>query len=214
MQRDEIDDLLPFYATGRLSEADRARVEAALARDPALRLRLDLAREEMEETVALNESLGHPSGRARDALFARIDAAGGSRASTAARAWWERLVEALTPRGLALGFAAAALLAVVQAGVLAALLARGGEADYTVATGPMAAAGGTRLLVGFTPDAPAGQIESLLQGTRAVIVDGPRTGGLYQLRIGEGPADPAARQQAIATLRSRPDLVRLAAPSP
>jgi hypothetical protein len=47
-----------------------------------------------------------------------------------------------------------------------------------------------------------------------VIVDGPRPGGLYQLRIGEGPADPARRQQAIATLRARPDLVRLAAPSP
>jgi anti-sigma factor RsiW len=61
---DAIDELLPWHATGRLSAADRARVEAALAREPEVARRAALAEEEREETIALNESLGVPSSRA------------------------------------------------------------------------------------------------------------------------------------------------------
>jgi anti-sigma factor RsiW len=41
-RRAEIEALLPFYANGRISAADKARVEKALATDPELAMRLEI----------------------------------------------------------------------------------------------------------------------------------------------------------------------------
>jgi anti-sigma factor RsiW len=66
--------LLPWHTTGRLSARDASRVEKALAHDPALARQYAVIREEHAETIALNERLGAPSGRALQRLFAAIDA--------------------------------------------------------------------------------------------------------------------------------------------
>ncbi len=50
------------------------RVETALATDPELARRYELVREELAQTIHLNETLGAPSPRAMQALFAKIDA--------------------------------------------------------------------------------------------------------------------------------------------
>ncbi|MFY8151338.1 MAG: hypothetical protein ACOVOI_04545, partial [Hyphomicrobiales bacterium] len=73
-KRAELELLLPFYATGRISAADKARVEAALAADAELALRLDIIRDDMAETTLLNESLGAPSPRVLDRLMAGVEA--------------------------------------------------------------------------------------------------------------------------------------------
>ena len=73
-QRHEIEALLPWHATGTLSRSDADRVEQALAADRELAKRYDLVREEMAETIHLNETLGAPSVRAMEKLFAAIDA--------------------------------------------------------------------------------------------------------------------------------------------
>ena len=70
----EIEMLLPWHAAGTLSARDTRRVEEALARDPELARQYAVIREEFAETIHLNESLGAPSARAMQKLFAAIDA--------------------------------------------------------------------------------------------------------------------------------------------
>ena len=73
-ERNEIEVLLPWYAAGTLGRCDADLVERALARDSELARRYDLLRQELEETIQLNEALGAPSARAMEKLFAAIDA--------------------------------------------------------------------------------------------------------------------------------------------
>ena len=69
----EIEMLLPWHAAGTLNARDARRVEEALARDPELAKQYAVIREEYAETIHLNESLGAPSVRAMQKLFAAID---------------------------------------------------------------------------------------------------------------------------------------------
>src|SRR5918995_4827381 len=73
-EREEIETLLPWHAAGTLSRRDAERVEQALASDAELARRYELVREELAETIHLNETLGAPSARAMQKLFAAIDA--------------------------------------------------------------------------------------------------------------------------------------------
>src|SRR5947209_18668660 len=73
-ERYEIEALLPWYAAGTLSRYAANRVEQALARDPELARRYDLVRQELAETIRLNETLSVPSARAMEKLLAAIDA--------------------------------------------------------------------------------------------------------------------------------------------
>jgi hypothetical protein len=73
-ERQEIESLLPWHAAGTLGLRDAERVERALAEDGELAHRYELVREELAETIRLNESLGAPSARAMEKLFAAIDA--------------------------------------------------------------------------------------------------------------------------------------------
>ena len=70
----QIEMLLPFHAAGTLNARELGRVDEALARDPALAKQYAAIREEYAETIHLNESLGAPSARAMQRLFAAIDA--------------------------------------------------------------------------------------------------------------------------------------------
>src|SRR5438094_7810834 len=69
----EIEMLLPFHAAGTLNPRDARRVDEALASDPELARQYAVIREEYAETIHLNESLGAPSVRAMQKLFAAID---------------------------------------------------------------------------------------------------------------------------------------------
>src|SRR6266446_1995052 len=73
-ERHELEALLPWHATGTLSRRDADRVAQALRGDRELARRYDLVREELAETIHLNETLGAPSARAMEKLFAAIDA--------------------------------------------------------------------------------------------------------------------------------------------
>jgi hypothetical protein len=74
LERHEIEALLPWHAAGTLSRRDADLVERALAGDSELARRYDLVRQELAETIHLNETLGAPSGRVMEKLFAAIDA--------------------------------------------------------------------------------------------------------------------------------------------
>jgi len=74
LKRHEIEVLLPWHAAGTLSRREADLVERALAEDRELARRYDLVRQELAETIHLNETLGEPSARAMEKLFAAIDA--------------------------------------------------------------------------------------------------------------------------------------------
>src|SRR6476620_3565168 len=72
--RHKIEKLLPWHGTGTLNRRDADRVEQALAGDRELARHYELVRQELAETTRLNETLGAPSARAMEKLFAAINA--------------------------------------------------------------------------------------------------------------------------------------------
>jgi hypothetical protein len=72
--RHKIEELLPWHATGTLSRRDADRVEQALAGNRELAERYELVRQELAGTALLNATLGAPSARAMEKLFAAISA--------------------------------------------------------------------------------------------------------------------------------------------
>src|SRR5258708_19382060 len=124
----EIEALLPWYAAGTLSRRDANRVERALADDRELARQNDLVREELVETIHLNETLGTPSTRAIERLFAAIDAE--EARAPRHRRWFDlgsrisEFLSILTPRTLAWSATAAAVAILVQAAVIAAVVVK------------------------------------------------------------------------------------------
>src|SRR5437899_7891516 len=72
-EHQEIEALLPWHAAGTLSPRDANRVEQALAGDRELARQYELVREELIETIHLNETLGAPSARAIDRKSTRLN---------------------------------------------------------------------------------------------------------------------------------------------
>jgi len=213
----ELADLLPFYVTGKLPLADMQRIEVALANDEALRRELALVEEEQVATVQTNEMLGLPSARAADRFFAMLEA---EPARTTPRAvakdvlaWIGERLQSLAPRQMAYAGIAAALLLVAQAGYIGALLHGQGWEIYRQASVDGAAGEGSFAMVAFTPDAKVADISRLLETVHAVIVDGPRAGGFYKVRIGAKDMPKADRDGVVARLGAEKALVRFVAPS-
>jgi anti-sigma-K factor RskA len=71
-ERHEIGALLPWYAAGTLSRREADLVERALAGDSELARRYDLIRQELAETIHLNETLGAPSARVMEKLSPQL----------------------------------------------------------------------------------------------------------------------------------------------
>ncbi|MGB0086818.1 MAG: hypothetical protein WBP94_15785 [Rhodomicrobiaceae bacterium] len=216
-EREAIEFMLPWYEKGTLSAGDMRRVEAYLAAHPELNVRLALVREESEETVAANESLGMPMHSARDRLMAKIAAEGGA-APAASGGYKARLLSWLPGNlsaGLTVAAALAALIIVVQAAVLVSLVP--GETDgggYRVASGKaQAVAAGTFVLVRFADGATAGQIAALLESMHGTIVDGPKPGGVFKIRLSSHVLTDEQREAVLNTLRQKTDIVTFAAPA-
>jgi anti-sigma-K factor RskA len=186
----DIELLLPWHAAGTLSQRDKQRVETALANDAELARRYELVREEFGQTIHLNETLGAPSARALDALFAKIDAEP-SRAPAASMKLGARVREffaTLSPRTLAWSASAAALAIVLQAGLIAGVLykeqAAPSPGTYQSASMPLAAkVEGAFALIRFRPQANAADISNFLESNKLTIADGPSPGGLYRVRV-------------------------------
>ena len=201
----EIEALLPWHAAGTLSARDARRVEEALARDPELAKQYAAIQEEYAETIHLNESLGAPSARAMQKLFAAIEGEP-ARKPSAALGLSARISEffaSLSPRTLAYSAALGAVALLLQAGVIGAVLVKNQNASFQTASlsqnQPMTRALGTdtapRVLVRFAPDAKVADITALLDSYQASIVDGK--GGLFRLQFGP------MSQQDLAALMTR-----------
>jgi hypothetical protein len=221
MSADDIEALLPWYAAGTLDAREADQVEAALSADPELARRFDLVREEMTETILLNEALGVPSARVMENLFKAIDkerkAARAPMARTSLGAW---LTDLFTPRAFAFAAGAAAIVILLQAGVITKLVLQppqesGQSYEPASANGP-ATDEGAFALVRFAPQASIADITRFLDSRDAVIVDGPRPGGpggMYRVRVAHDRLGKEDLERAVKEFQSASDLVSFAAPT-
>ncbi len=189
----EIETLLPWYAAGTLRRSDRQRVEDALRRDPGLAFKLELAREELAETIHLNETLGAPPREVADRLMAAIDAetqAAGRRAPGAAANWLTGFFASLSPRTLAVAASFAVLAIGLQSVMLVDVFTRpqtaqaaGAAPQAPVYRGLGAEQSGSFAMVRFAREANAADITNFLRNYQAAVVDGPTSNGFYRVRV-------------------------------
>jgi hypothetical protein len=184
--------LLPWLANGRLSAAERSRIElhvrgcAECTREVELQRRLcDTLTEPARVTYAPGPSFRR--------LMERIDAAPAARTAPSvtsaarARAAWR-------PPGLAW---AASFVLLSLAGVLAASAYRWSQPLYVTHTEVAAATPGV-LHVAFERSLPIGDAEQLLLSAGARVVEGPDRSGVF----GVAPVADAAAPEREAQLRA------------
>lgn len=185
-EREEIELLLPWYAAGTLSRRDTQRVEQALASDSELARQFEMVREELGETIGVNESLGAPSQRAMKALFEKIDAepVRTPSVSVSLMARVSQFMASLSPRTLAYAGGVAAIALLLQAGVIGTLVGeRTGRApDLASAPASVAVTSGVEALIRFSPQASATDITEFLDANKATIVGGPAD-GFFRVRV-------------------------------
>jgi hypothetical protein len=222
----EIEMLLPFHAAGTLSTRDARRVEEALAGDPELARQYAVIREEYAETISLNESLGAPSVRAMQKLFAAIDGEPVRKPSLSVSlsARVSEFFARLSPRTLAWSASLGAVALLLQTGVIGAVLMKNQTASFQTASlslnepsAPItrdlaSSAAPTRALVRFAPEVRIADITALLDNYQASIVDGAK-GGMFRLQFGNKAMskDEAAN---LLTRLQREKIVSLAVATP
>jgi hypothetical protein len=199
---EELEALLPWHANGTLSARDARRVEEALARDPALARQYAVIQDEYAETILLNESLGAPSSRAMQKLFAAIDAEPVRKPSGSLNlsARVAEFFASLAPRTLVYAATAGALVLLLQAGVIGAVMVKdrtGGGYQTASYQGAQKSAGAVAL-IRFAPEARMSDINTFLGTYKASIVGGPNA-GVFHVQIG----DRALSKDEIARLMTQ-----------
>lgn len=189
-ERQDIEALLPWHAAGTLSRRDSDRVEQALASDRELARRYELVREELSETIHLNETLGAPSARAMEKLFAAIEAEAPVAKKTSFNfvGRISEFMSSFSPRTLAYAGTAAALALIVQSAVLTTVVVR--DAGTTTRTFDLSSApteGGQRAMVRFTANASLADVTRFLDVNQASVVNGPNRGGMYEIQLAASP---------------------------
>lgn len=231
-QEDDLDALaalLPFYANGRLDPAQRARIDAALETQPALRAELAEVRSLQAQVRRSGERLQgsepvSPSVRL-DGLLARIAAevpAPAAEAPPEAAGPAQPAIDLLvvrpriaprppnSPSRLTMAIAAGLAIVCIAQGVMLYRLdidpdRRDGE--YASLSGPSddAAAMGIRFTVRFSAQASWSDVQGLCERLRLRIVRGPEEG-----RVDVAPVDrlsPAQGDALEAALKRSPSIV-------
>jgi len=214
----DIELLLPWHAAGTLNARDARRVEEALARDPDLARQYAVIREEYAETIGLNETLGAPSTRAMQKLFAAIDAEPARHPSFLAgfSARFAGFFASLSPRTLAWSATLGAIALVLQAGVIGAVLVKNQSGTFQTASlstndHDPGIAMAPRALVRFAPEAKIADITALLDAYRASIVDSARE-GMFRLQFGSKPMSKDEVASLMTKLQGE-KIVSLAVPA-
>jgi hypothetical protein len=210
---DDIEALLPWYAAGTLDVREMDQVEAALAADAELARRLDLVREEMTETIVLNDTLGAPSARVMEKLFSAIDQERRTMRRPAAGrlAGWLTATLSPSPRALAFAASAAVILIAAEAGVIAKLALQDQAPPGGVflpqslpPTGSIET--GAFVKVKFSPQASMADVTGFLAGQNADIVGGPND-GVYRVRIGPEILSKAALDRQARDFQSASPII-------
>jgi hypothetical protein len=217
---DHVENLLPWYASGKLAPEDSHHVEQALAQMPELRRRYDLLLEERVATMAINERLGAPSPQVLESLLARLE----SEPVKAPKSknfnignWLAERFSAWQPRSLAFAGMAVVLVAMIEAGVLATMYFGPAQKGATYQTASVsqktAEQNGTFLLVAFVPDATMAQILRVLDAHKAMIVEGPLVGGIFRIRVSDKALTASELGAIVGSMRNESATVRFVAPT-
>jgi hypothetical protein len=212
-ERHDIEALLPWHAAGTLNRRDADRVEQALAGDRELSRRYDLVREELAETIHLNETLGAPSARAMEKLFAAIDAEE-ARAPRRQRSFdlaarVSEFLSGFAPRTLAWSATAAAVAILLQAAVITSVVVKdSAPGKYEVAN---QSSGGSFLAVRFAPQATATEITNFLGAYKATVVEGPKQFGMYTIKLSETKLPAGEVSKTIRQMQEDSKIVSLVA---
>jgi len=214
--QEDIELLLPWFVSGKLDEADKRLVEGFLVAHPEMRAQLDLAAAEQTEVTASNEAIAPPSADLLGKLMAKVvhDSTGASPLARAA-GYVQRALDWLSDRSALVPLAAAAAVAIVlQAGALGALVWHGQEARaFRTASVPVTAAGekGSYAIASFQPVATAQQIEQTLAPLGITIADGPKSGGIYRLRLANKVLGDTERDMLLTALKASSGVVKFVA---
>jgi anti-sigma factor RsiW len=210
-EREDIEELLPWYVTGRLASTDKAKIESYLARHPDLSGHLALIRSERDATVRANEAVGPPSTAMLRRLLASLPS---NSARNPTAPWLRGILDLFRSNARAAQWAAMALglLILAQAATIAVLIVHDRTRTYQVASGAPQSEG-VVALIGFSDTATAPAMARLLADFDANIVDGPKPGGVYKIRIRTLERSQSAQHALLAKLAERRDLVRFVVPS-
>ena len=217
-ERHEIEALLPWHAAGTLSRRDADRVEAALAGDRELARRYDVVREELAETIHLNETLGAPSARAMEKLFAAIDAEE-ARSPRRQRSFdlagrISEFLGSFSPRVLAWSATAAAVAILLQAAVITSVVVKEHGVPSAMELSSAATGHGTFAVVRFTSQATITEIGNFLGAYKATVVEGPMKGqpGHYLVKLSDARLPEAELSRIIRQMQEESKIVALVAP--
>lgn len=192
-----LQDLLPWYASGSLSEEEAGRVQEHLHSCTACREDLAWQRKLLETEGPLPSGLDPERALAR--LMPQLDAAPAPAALAAsARASFGGRLRAWLGNAGWQGWALAAQLAVIA--VLAAQLLPHGEAPGYQALG-RGPASTPDVLVVFKSDARLQDVQRILQANGAQIIGGPTVTGAYMLDV-----EPDHQAQLLSALRADPSV--------
>ncbi len=192
---DEAELLLPWYATGQLDEADRARFESHLYSCVSCREQLSLERRIAGEFQAITPELESGWARLRTRIEVRAPVQR-IRPGPLQEFW------ALLTRPAVAALAAAQLAFVIFATGL--LLSLGRPAYHTLGSAPPPAS--ANVIVIFNADASEEDVRDALKVAGASIVGGPTSADAYLLHV-----TSREQQAAIAKLKAN-DNVEMAEP--
>jgi hypothetical protein len=208
-RRDEVEMMLPFYVTGQLNHAEANEIDDYLKHHPDVALQLDLIRAERESTAASNAIYASRPARSFDRVAAMIgkDSAQPARSAGWGLDWLKQLFA--MPSSPTLGFvgAAAAIVILLQAATIGALVVTHYSSIFNTAGGNETVDAGTTVVVRFADDASVAAIADVLSGLGVKIIDGPRGGKLFTVRIGPKTMSEGERERLIAALKARGDLI-------
>jgi hypothetical protein len=180
------EDELLIYVRGASSPALADRIEAMMARDPALRAEIALMRG-LKPALA-DADTGQPPGEF-----------GWTKLQAAIRRDEAQRHRGLSRRQLVVWRVAAAFLGVAVLGQIAYIASAPmtvDDATYRTASEPTEA---HVLGIGFAPDANAAEIGALLRAANARIIDGPSVLGLYRVAFPSADALQAGQAQFRAS---------------
>jgi len=222
LEPQDVEELLPWYVTGRVSREEARGIEAALKTMPDLAGKLAQVQREREAVARASETVESAPPETLQRLLQQVEttrqwrvpkieshgeAGGWLRAAMGRNAVWQTALAAACVAIVVMGVQLYNVPAPDRASAALSASARdnaSAEVGFTVA-GNINGAGGATLLVTFQPGARAGDIGTLLTGLGAKIVDGPKPGGAYVVRI---PSEQASDvEAATANLLARKDLV-------
>jgi hypothetical protein len=206
----DVEELLPWYATGRISREDARGVEAALSTMPDLAQKLALVQRERDAIALGSEAVPPPPPQNLQRLLQQVETTRQVRApkvdQPAKEGDW--IGAFFARRQVWQGAFAAACVALVVMGTQLYAPGEGAGTGTTFGTqtGLTGIDAAAQLTVVFQPAATSGDIGALLSSLGAVIVDGPKPGNAFVVQLPN--ADSDAVSAAMAELLARKDLVQ------